>query len=96
MDGILKKSFFSKLRGLEEKKHKVEDLSQGALNKEYIITEIKSEDEELNNFLFSLGCYEGEVVTIISILCDNYVINIKEARYSIDKDLAKAIKVKAI
>ena len=53
-------------------------------------------DEEMEKFLFSLGCYEGEIVTLVSILGDTYVIKIKDGRYSIDKQLATAISVKNI
>lgn len=96
MEGVLKKSFFSRIMGIVYKGSAVNNLSQGKINRDYRITEIKSEDEELANFLFSLGCYEGEVVTLISIICDNYVINIKDARYSIDKELASAVMVEEI
>jgi Fe2+ transport system protein FeoA len=67
------------------------NLAQGRLNTEYIIKDIKTNDDELKDFLFTLGCYEGESVTVISILAENYVITVKDARYSIDKDLAEAI-----
>ncbi len=106
MEGILKKSFFSRIkgiaergsaeRGLAERESAVNNLSQGKINRDYKITAIKSNDEELANFLFSLGCYEGEVITLISIIGDNYVINIKDARYSIDKELASAVMVEEI
>lgn len=69
------------------------NLTEGSVNEEYIIRDINTDDSELKNFLFSLGCYEGETVTIISILSDNYVISIKDARYSIDGDLASAIVI---
>ncbi|MFW5787891.1 MAG: FeoA family protein [Halanaerobiales bacterium] len=69
------------------------NLAEADPNTEYIIKDIKTNDEELKKFLFTLGCYEGESVTLISVLADNYVINIKDARYSIDKDLAEAIIV---
>ncbi len=71
----------------------VTNLAEADTNTEYIIKDIKTNDEELKKFLFTLGCYEGESVTLISVLADNYVINIKDARYSIDKDLAEAIIV---
>lgn len=96
MEGILKKSFFSKIVGRMDKGSAANNLSKGKINREYKVTAIKSEDEELVNFLFSLGCYEGEVITLISIICDNYVINIKDARYSIDKELASAVMVEEI
>ncbi|MBU3089800.1 ferrous iron transport protein A [Clostridium gasigenes] len=93
MEGTLKKGFFSRLKGSTKKNSSIDNLSKGKINKDYRITEIKSHDEELDNFLFSLGCYEGEMITLISILGGNYIINIKDARYSIDKDLASAIKI---
>ncbi|MFW6035453.1 MAG: FeoA family protein [Halothermotrichaceae bacterium] len=67
------------------------NLTEAKVNREYTIKEVKATDEELKKFLFTLGCYEGEIVTVISTLAENYVISIKDARYSIDKDLAEAI-----
>jgi len=67
------------------------NLAHGRINTEYTIKAIQTTDKELKDFLFTLGCYEGEPVTIISILSDNYVISVKDARYSIDKGLAEAI-----
>ncbi|MBM7870726.1 ferrous iron transport protein A [Clostridium pascui] len=69
----------------------VMNLAQGRINTEYTIKNIDTNDEEIKDFLFTLGCYEGESITLISILADNYVITVKDARYSIDKDLAEAI-----
>lgn len=69
----------------------VMNLAQGRINTEYTIKDIDTNDEEIKGFLFTLGCYEGESITLISILADNYVITVKDARYSIDKDLAEAI-----
>ncbi len=62
-------------------------------DKEYIITHLETEDEELNAFLFSLGCYSGEPITVISRSKSGLVVSIKDARYSIDKALANAILV---
>ena len=62
--------------------------------KEYIIKEIKTDDEELNAFLFSLGCYGGEPITIISKRRSGLTVSIKDGRYSIDNDLGGAIIVK--
>ncbi len=67
------------------------NLAQGRINTEYIIKDIDTNDEELKNFLFTLGCYEGETITVISVLAENYIITVKDARYSIDKELAEAI-----
>lgn len=78
---------------LKGKKNKtIDNLSDARLGKTYMIREIVA-NQEMKNFLFTLGCYAGETITLISILSENYVINIKDARYSIDKDLAKAIKL---
>lgn len=71
----------------------MKSLVNGKVNEEYIIQEVKSVDEELKSFLFTLGCYKGETVTIVSKLSENYIISVKDARYSIDTDLAKAILV---
>ena len=60
---------------------------------EYIIQQIDTDDEELNAFLFSLGCYEGEPITVISHLKGGCVVSIKDGRYNIDNQLAGAILV---
>ena len=61
--------------------------------KEYIIKAIETDDEELDAFLFSLGCYEGEPITVISHLKGGCVVSIKDGRYTIDNDLAAAILI---
>ena len=60
---------------------------------EYIIKDIVTDDEELEAFLFSLGCYSGEPSTVISHLKGGCVVSIKDGRYNIDTDLAKAISI---
>ena len=67
------------------------NLTEALEEKEYIIKEINTDDEELDAFLFSLGCYSGEAVTVISHLRGGLIISIKDARYNIDNELAKAI-----
>lgn len=52
-----------------------------------------SGNDKIRNFLFSLGCSEGEEITLISVLAGNYIINIKDSRYAIDKRMAKAIEL---
>ncbi|MBQ6937187.1 MAG: ferrous iron transport protein A [Clostridia bacterium] len=69
------------------------NLAEATEGKEYIIADIKTDDEELNAFLFSLGCYSGEMITVISHLKDSCVVSIKDGRYNIDKELASAIIV---
>ena len=61
--------------------------------KEYIISAIETDDEELDAFLFSLGCYSGEIITVVSRSKSGCVVSIKDARYSIDKELAKSILI---
>ena len=61
--------------------------------KEYIVKQIETDDEELDAFLFSLGCYSGEPITVISHLKGGCVVSIKDARYNIDNQLAEAIIV---
>jgi len=60
---------------------------------EYIIRAIETDDEELDAFLFSLGCYSGEPITVISHLKNSCVVSIKDGRYNIDKQLAEAIQI---
>ena len=60
---------------------------------EYIINRIETDDDELNSFLFSLGCYSGEPITVVSHLKKSCVVSIKDARYNIDRDLAAAMIV---
>ena len=61
--------------------------------REYTIRNVMSNDEEMNAFLFSLGCYSGEPVTVISRMRRSCVIAVKDARYNIDSQLADAIIV---
>lgn len=61
--------------------------------REYVIKSINTDDEELDAFLFSLGCYAGEKITVISHLKGGCVVSIKDARYDLDKDLADAIEI---
>ena len=68
-------------------------LLQAEEGKEYIIRQIETDDEELNGFLFSLGCYSGEPITVVSHLKKSCMVSIKDARYNIDKELAEAIQV---
>lgn len=60
---------------------------------EYIIKDILTYDEELDAFLFSLGCYAGEPITVISHKRGGCIVSIKNGRYSIDKHLAEAILI---
>ena len=68
-------------------------LMDANLGEEYIIKNIATDDEELNSFLFSLGCYSGEPITVVSRKKRNCTVSIKDARYNIDNDLAAAISI---
>ena len=67
------------------------NLAEAQVGEEYIVREIVTDDEELDAFLFSLGCYSGEPLTVISHTRSGYVVSIKDARYNMDKELASAI-----
>ena len=69
------------------------NLANAQLGVEYIVQRIDTEDEELNAFLFSLGCYSGEPITVVSRRWGSCVISVKDGRYSIDNQLAAAIRV---
>ena len=68
-------------------------LASAQEGQEYIIQSINTDDEELNAFLFSLGCYSGEPITVVSRLKGGCVVSIKDGRYNIDNQLAEAISV---
>jgi ferrous iron transport protein A len=67
------------------------NLSVAEEGKEYIIQRIETDDEELDAFLFSLGCYAGEPITVVSRRRGGCTVSIKDGRYNIDNQLAEAI-----
>ena len=69
------------------------NLVEAQEGKEYIVREIETDDEELNAFLFSLGCYSGEPITVIAFRRGGCTVSIKDGRYNIDRQLAEAIIV---
>ena len=69
------------------------NLSVAEEGKEYIIQRVETDDEELNAFLFSLGCYSGEPITVVSRRRGSCTVSVKDGRYSIDEQLAEAIVV---
>lgn len=69
------------------------NLTDAIEGKEYIIKDIVTDDEELDSFLFSLGCYSGEPITVVSRLKNSCVVSIKDGRYNIDNQLASAILI---
>ena len=68
-------------------------LLQAEEGKEYTIRAIETDDEELHAFLFSLGCYAGEPITVVARRRGSLVISVKDGRYSIDSQLADAIEI---
>ena len=69
------------------------NLLTAKIGKEYIIQRIDTDDEELDAFLFSLGCYSGEPITVVSRRRGSCIVAIKDGRYNIDDQLAAAISV---
>ena len=69
------------------------NLLEAKEGEEYIVKEIQTDDEELTAFLFSLGCYSGEKITVISHIKGGCIVAIKDARYNFDQQLADAIIV---
>ena len=68
-------------------------LIEANVGEEYIIKDIVTDDEELESFLFSLGCYSGEPITVVDRKRGGCVVSIKDARYNIDNELAQAISI---
>ena len=60
---------------------------------EYIVKDVVTDDEEMTAFLFSLGCYSGEPITVVSHRKGGCVVSVKDGRYSLDTDLAQAISI---
>lgn len=67
------------------------NLLDAQVEKEYIIKEIQTDDEEMDAFLFTLGCYSGEPITVVARKKSGCVVSIKDGRYTIDNQLAEAI-----
>ncbi len=67
------------------------NLTNAEEGKEYIIQRIQTDDEELDAFLFSLGCFSGEPITVVARRKGSCTVSVKDGRYSIDDQLAQAI-----
>ena len=72
---------------------RIMNLTKAQLGRQYVIRQIDTDDEELNGFLFSLGCYSGEPITVVSRRRGGCTVSIKDGRYNIDNLLAEAIIV---
>lgn len=94
----MKRSLMQRLFGGKEKNQtddpaRPRNLTEAEINRPYVIKGIVAAEEGMKEFLCTLGCFEGETVTVISALTENYIIHVKNARYSIDGDLARAILI---
>ena len=69
------------------------NLMDAVEGKEYIIQSIETEDDELESFLFSLGCFSGESITVVSRIKGGCIVSIKDGRYNIDNQISKAINI---
>lgn len=69
----------------------MKNLKDAEAGVEYVISKVETDDEELRSFLFSLGCYDGERITVIRHLRGGCIVAIKDGRYNIDNHLARAI-----
>ena len=69
------------------------NLTKALEGREYIIRQLETDDEEMDAFLFSLGCYSGEPITVVARKRGGYMVAIKDGRYSIDKQLAETILI---
>ena len=70
------------------------NLTEAKTGEDVLVKDVNT-DDELKSFLFTLGCYKGEIITLISKKRGGYVLSIKDARYNIDEDLAKMIEVES-
>lgn len=94
MDMTAEKGFFVKKS--EENTSEIREIGSRTLfdanpGQTYIVQDIKTDDEEMNAFLFRLGCYSGEPVTVISRKKKSCIVAIKDSRYNLDKSLCEAI-----
>ena len=80
-------------KGLWLKKEFAMNLREAKVGQEYIISRIETDDEELDAFLFSLGCYSGEAITVVRRMKGGCIVAIKDGRYNIDNQLAEAILI---
>ncbi|MFI3253447.1 MAG: FeoA family protein [Eubacteriales bacterium] len=71
-------------------------LAEGTAEKQYKVLSFDTNDEEMESFLLSLGCYQGETIGLIGVRGKNYTVSIRDGRYTIDKNLAEAITVELI
>lgn len=66
---------------------------EATIGQPYRVTGLLTDDEELDGFLFTLGCYSGEPIVLVSVVGASYVVSIRDGRYNIDQNLAQAIEI---
>ena len=88
---LLLRRFFHEKPAVWRKGKSIMTLLEAEVGKTYIIKEINTDDDEMNSFLFRLGCYSGEPITVVSRRKRNCTVSIKDGRYCIDNQLASAI-----
>lgn len=71
-------------------------LRDGQEGKDYRVVSVNTDDEELNAFLLSLGCYAGQIISLVTVRRSGCVVSIKDGRYNVDKFLAAAIEVEQV
>ena len=74
-----------------EKGERTMTLLEAEVGKTYTIKEINTDDDEMNSFLFRLGCYSGEPITVVSKKKKSCVVVIKDGRYNLDQLLSEAV-----
>ena len=84
-------SFFAYQLAYANQRRSIMNLNMAQEGVEYIVRSIETDDEELNSFLFSLGCYSGQPITVVSRRKKGCTVSIKDGRYNIDSQLAQAI-----
>ena len=69
------------------------NLTEVPLGEEYIVKEILADDKEMDAFLFTLGCYCGEPITVVSRVTGGCVVSIKDGRYRVWGDASHRVCV---
>ena len=70
------------------------NVNDANIGETYIVEDIQTDDEDLQAFLFSLGCYSGEPITVIACRKGGCTVSIKDGRYNIDKGIAAAVQIR--
>lgn len=96
LNSLRHKASLRQISGRGQKYRKQEyimNLNEAAIGQTYMVRDIATDDEELRTFLFRLGCYSGEPITVVSRLRKGCVVSIKDGRYNIDNGISESILV---